>query len=137
MTDQRLYFKQLRNIWYGIIHRTTNKKHPRFVDYGARGIFVSEEWHSFDNFYNDMAQGYCLGLEVERIDNNKGYSKENCCWATAKEQANNRRNNRIFTINGTTKTLAQWCETVSIKPSTVRQRLYAYKWSVKRALGLE
>jgi len=137
VTDQRLYFKQLRNIWYGMIHRTTNVNHKRFADYGGRGIFVCDEWHSFDVFYEDMAKGYSLGLEIERVDNNEGYSLANCRWATVKEQANNRRTNTFFTINGATKTLAQWCETVNIKPSTVRQRLYVYKWSVKRALGLE
>ena len=84
-----------------------------------------------------MAKGYLLGLEIERIDNNKGYLPENCRWATVKEQANNRRTNTFFTIDGSTKTLAHWCETVSVKPSTVRQRLYVYKWSVKKALGFE
>ena len=48
MADQRLYFKQLRNIWYGIVHRTTNVNHKRYVDYGGRGIFMCEKWHSFD-----------------------------------------------------------------------------------------
>jgi hypothetical protein len=84
-----------------------------------------------------MIQGYSLSLEIERIDNNKGYCVENCRWATAKEQANNRRTNVFFTIGEVTKTLAQWCEIVNVKPSTVRQRLYVYKWSVKKALGLE
>ena len=137
MADERIYFKQLRNIWYGMIHRTTNVNHKRYVDYGGRGIFVCEKWHSFDIFYDDMIQGYSLGLEIERIDNNKGYGVENCRWATVKEQANNRRTNVFFTIGEVTKTLAQWCETVNVKPSTVRKRLYVYKWSVKKALGLE
>jgi hypothetical protein len=98
---------------------------------------MCEKWHSFDAFYEDMINGYSLGLEIDRINNDKGYSLDNCRWATAKEQANNRRTNTFFTIDDVTKTLAQWCETVNIKPSTVRQRLYVYKWSVKKSFGLK
>ena len=134
MADARLHHHRLRNIWYGIVHRTTNPEHSRYEAYGGRGITLCDRWHSFDNFYDDMAEGYSIGLEVERVNNDSGYCKSNCRWATPKEQANNRRSSRFFTINGVTKTLAQWCDESSVKPSTIRQRLYGLGWSIEKAL---
>ena len=136
MADERLHYHQIRNIWYGVIHRVTNPDHPRYCDYGGRGITLCQKWHSFDAFYADMLHGFVPGLEIERIDNNQGYFPENCKWATVKQQANNRRSNRFFTIDGITKTLAQWIDDCGVKSSTVKQRLYVYKWPIKKALGM-
>lgn len=128
-------WRRIRNIWYCMIHRTTNPKHSEFFRYGGRGIAICDEWHSFNQFYEDMKDSYLPGLSIDRIDNNQGYSKKNCRWATKKEQANNRRSSRLFTIGGITKTLAQWVNESGLKPSTVRQRLYSYGWSIERALS--
>lgn len=103
--------------------------------YVERGIGYDERWESFDNFYEDMASTYKEGLSLDRVDNNKGYSQQNCRWATPKQQANNTSRNRRFTINGVTKTLSQWVDTTELKPSTVRQRLYVYKWPIEKSLG--
>ena len=81
-----------------------------------------------------MKNGYLPGLSIDRKDNSQGYSPENCQWATKREQANNRRSNKMFTIDGVTKTLAQWVEKSGLKPSTVRQRIYGYGWSIEQAL---
>jgi hypothetical protein len=128
------WFK-IRNIWYSMIHRTTNPSNTNYFRYGGRGITVCDEWHSFETFYEDMKDSYLVGLSIDRIDNEKGYSKENCRWATKKEQANNRRSSALYTIDGCTKTLAQWCMESNSKPSTIRQRIYAYGWSIKAALS--
>jgi len=128
------WFK-MRNIWYGMIHRTTNPKHKNYIQYGARGIVVCDAWHSFDVFFDDMCDSYLPGLSIDRIDNDAGYSKENCRWTTKMEQANNRRSNKMFTINGLTKTLAQWCKLSSANPSTIRQRLFVYGWPIEAALS--
>lgn len=103
--------------------------------YHDRGITYSEEWQSYDKFYDDMASSWQQGLTIDRIDNDMGYSKENCRWTTRKVQNNNTSRNKFFTINGVTKTMAQWCDEVKVKSSTVRQRYYCYGWSIEKALN--
>lgn len=112
--------------------RCYNPNRAFYSDYGGRGIGVSKEWKKFNNFLTDMKSTWKKGFTLERIDNNSGYSKENCRWATRKEQANNRRNSRFITYKGETKTLATWIRVLRLKSSTVRQRYYCLNWPIEK-----
>ena len=86
VTKHRLYY-----IWFGLVDRCTNPNHNRYKDYGGRGITVCEEWLDVKNFIEDMYPSYMEGLSLDRIDNDKGYSLDNCRWADRTTQAINRR----------------------------------------------
>ena len=79
--------------WANMKARCNDKNNPKYKHYGARGISVCEHWDYFIDFLNDMGKKPD-NLSIDRINNNKGYSKQNCRWATAKQQANNKRNSR-------------------------------------------
>jgi hypothetical protein len=92
MCETKLY-----EVWCGIRQRCNNPNHKSYSYYGGRGISLCAEWqHDFQAFCDwAMANGYKEGLSIDRIDVNDRYCPENCRWATAKEQANNRRPRRI------------------------------------------
>lgn len=109
----------------------TNKSYP---DYGGRGIKICARWDSFELFFEDMGQRPSPKHSIDRIDNNGDYCPENCRWATPKTQSNNKRNNHLIEYKGTTKTIAQWAEALSISRTTLRNRIVRGGWSVEKAL---
>lgn len=127
LSDTRLY-----SIYRDILQRCLNEENDQYYLYGGRGITICKEWLQFENFYKDMGEKP-KGLSIDRIDNSKGYCKENCRWATPKEQARNRRDNTILVIDGSSKIIKEWSEISKIKYTTIISRLIR-GWSPKRAV---
>ena len=111
-------------VYRNIRSRCYNSKSHNYGRYGARGVTVCERWlNGFKNFKEDMFPSYKKGLSIERIDNTKGYSPENCRWATSKEQTRNRRSNISLTYNGKTQCVMDWVNELGLHYYTVYQRL--------------
>ena len=110
-------------VWYGMIDRCYNPSNPNYSNYGARGIKVCDRWLDKALFWEDMKDGYSTTLSLERVDNNGDYELSNCRWATKREQALNRRSNRLITYKGITKHLSVWSEITGIKRTTISERL--------------
>lgn len=131
MTNTRLY-----SIWAGMKSRCYNKNEAAYKNYGGRGITVCEEWkNNFESFYEwSLKNGYSDSLTIDRIENDKGYSPENCRWATNIEQVRNRRCALLYTINGKEKTLKEWCDIYNQKYKVVYNRIFIYGYDLKQAL---
>jgi hypothetical protein len=119
--------------WNEMMRRCHSENHIGYQNYGGRGIDVAPEWHSFDNFYRDMGDPP-KGKQLDRIDNDRGYSKENCRWATQTENCRNKSNNRTFIVDGERLTLSECAERFQLPANTIRGRL-SRGWPLDRALG--
>lgn len=128
---------KLYNVWRGMKKRCYNPKNKFFKDYGGRGITVCDEWRDDFAKFRDwaMANGYREDLSIDRIDNDKGYSPDNCKWATREEQGNNKRSNRAFLVNGKKKTMAELCREYQKNRGKVEGRL-KNGWTIEEALDL-
>jgi hypothetical protein len=117
--------------------RCNNPNHNHYKYYGGRGIKVCKRWQGKDgfvNFLSDMGERPSLKHQIDRIDNNDGYYKENCKWSTKIEQARNRSNNRNYLINNKNKCLSVLAEEYNICRSTLENRLRR-GWTIEKALN--
>jgi len=125
MWESRIY-----HIWASLKSRC-NSTHK---DYGGRGITYDPKWETFEGFYEDMKSGYSDNLSIDRIDVNGNYSKENCRWATTKEQSNNRRNTTFITYDNKIKTISEWCNELNLSVKKIGGRIRK-GWSPERAFN--
>lgn len=117
-----LRHKRAYTSWHTMIRRCEDVNCNGYENYSARGITVCEEWHDIEKFYADMGERP-EGTSIDRIDNNKGYYKDNCRWATAREQSLNKSSNRHISFNGMTKTITEWSEHFGIKRAFLNDKL--------------
>jgi hypothetical protein len=110
--------------WCDMHKRTSNPNSADWHNYGARGIKVCEEWDSFERFFADMGEKP-LRLTLDRIDNNKGYSKDNCRWATKSQQRNNCRDSVKVEFRGEIMNLNELSDLLGIKRTKVSYWYYS------------
>lgn len=108
--------------WRSMRERCNNPAAPNYAIYGGRGITVCERWQQFENFLADMG-ARPEGKSIDRIDNNKGYSPDNCRWATPLEQQSNTRKAHLVTFGGETHTIGEWARKLGMHRSTLGRRL--------------
>jgi hypothetical protein len=120
--------------WSEMIARCENTDNSRYPRYGARGIKVCQRWRdSFQDFFADMGERPSAAHSIDRLNNDGHYEPDNCRWATASEQARNRRTTRFVEFNGRTMPLVEAAEVSGVKYERVRGRLHK-GWTVERAL---
>lgn len=123
---------KIYGLWRGMRSRCEDVNHHAYNDYGARGITVCEEWKVFDCFYKDMGDKP-EGMSLDRIENDKGYCKENCKWSTAKDQRRNCRRMTFLEIDGVVRPIHEWSEISGIELKTICRRV-ALCWNPKDAV---
>src|SRR6185295_7353535 len=108
--------------WRCMIQRCERPHNPSYPLYGGRGITICESWHKFDNFLADMGEAP-PEKSLDRINNNAGYSKENCRWATPRQQSANTRRNKFFEFRGERLHLPDWSRRLGVNLQTLTSRV--------------
>jgi hypothetical protein len=117
-------------VWSGMIDRCELPSHFAYKRYGERGITVCAEWHRFTAFWEDMGPSWRKGLTLERLDNNAGYSPQNCAWRDRKAQARNKRDNVTINTPKGPMLVCEAAETSGLNVTTILYRVGA-GWPVK------
>ena len=136
LTTHGLTRHPLYNTWIAMIDRCHDESSPTHLNYGARGILVCTEWRDKTNglaqFISDMGERP-TGHTIDRIDNNGPYCKDNCRWATPKEQVMKQKKTHILSHNGRTGSVADWSKWTGLGANTIRSRLLTGQ-TIKSAL---
>lgn len=119
--------------WIYMKSRCGNSNNDGYYLYGQRGIRVCERWKEFENFWADMGATWAAGLTIERLDFDKGYEPGNCVWATRKEQARNRRTQRLIDTPEGRKSVTEAAELFGITRKMIFARI-SYGWPEHRLL---
>lgn len=133
-TKHGMYTSPHYSRWRGMLDRCENPASPSFPNYGGRGIKVCERWHDLANFISDLPDGFKLGMEIDRIDNDGDYCPENIRWSTRKANTCNRRSTRLITHNGITRTSSEWSLLLGGAHNLVSERIDDFGWSEERAV---
>lgn len=131
----------LNNTWASIRARCNNPKSKKYIDYGARGVRICDEWNDFVSFYEwCITNGWKAGMQIDKdlIPRKLGvpallYSPDMCSIITCKENQNAKRNNRVIEYNGVSMTMADWAREIGVGRHLLWQRLKK-GWSVRKAI---
>ena len=128
---------RLYRIFRSMRERCERPRHMHYANYGGRGIKVCPEWRGNFAAFREWAtsHGYADNLSIDRIDNDRGYSPDNCRWVDTRAQGNNRRTCHLLTVSGQTHTISQWAKLTGIGKTTIKERMRR-GWSAERALGV-
>lgn len=128
---------RLYRIWIGMKTRCFNVKAGNYKYYGAKGVTICKEWVGDDGFENfkkwSLENGYKDGLTIDRIDNEKEYSPDNCRWVTMKEQARNTSQVKMIEYNGENKSVPDWAESIGISAELLKKRIRD-GWSIEKCI---
>lgn len=134
-------FDRLYTVWSGMKARCENPSHCEYHRYGGRGISICDEWKNDYTAFREwaLAQGYDPSAPkgkctLDRIDNDNGYSPQNCTFSDMKKQCNNRHNNVIIECKGESHTIRGWSDITGISYSVLYSRI-KNGWDVNRALS--
>lgn len=129
LSTHRLY-----DVHRQMLRRCENPNSKDYPLYGARGISVCDEWQDIHAFFDwALASGYEQGLTIERIDNDKGYSPDNCTWIPNERQAHNTRRLLLITHNGITDYASSWARRTGLPIRTIISRK-RYGWDDARTI---
>ena len=128
----------LYGVFYKMHQRCDNKNHPQYKNYGGRGIKVCDEWKlgNASAFVSwGVSNGWSYGLQLDRIDNNKDYSPDNCRFVTRKENCRNKSNNKEVVVNGEKMLLCEAIERYCVvSMDCFKLRYYHFKRPLEKAL---
>lgn len=126
-TGSRIY-----EIWRAMLARCENPNHVHYHCYGGRGITICKKWMKFENFLEDMGEPPTNKHQIDRINNDGNYNKNNCEWVTPKQNSRNSRSNRLIEFDGKTQCISAWAEELDMNYNTLLSRLN--RWSIAKSL---
>ena len=112
--------------WSDMVQRVTNPKVVAYSCYGGRGITMQDSWKTFVNFLADMGDTWFQGAELERLDSNGNYCKDNCTWATRSEQMRNTRRSYLLRYEGATWTVKSLSAHLGISEQALSRKVKLY-----------
>lgn len=130
-------YKREYNIWAMMKQRCNNPKAANYVGYGAKGVRVDPRWDRFEQFIADLGPAPTPLHTLDRIDNNLGYSPENCRWADVETQQNNRTNGRHYPYKGQMVSAPQLARIAGVRDWAMAHRLKVMGLTPEQALAYQ